>query len=70
MPQAKYAKEAIDQSRTLFVREAAREHKTNDFACGVLTTLLTNAMVDMPRNKQKEILQVLNTLIVRQIALQ
>jgi hypothetical protein len=67
MSRAKYTKEAINQSLTLFVREAAREHKTNDFACGVLTTLLTNAMVDMPQNKQKEILQVLNTLIVHQI---
>lgn len=67
MSQAKYTKEAINQFLLLFVREAAREHKTNDFACGVLTTLLTNAMVDMPRNKQKEILQVLNTLIVEQI---
>jgi hypothetical protein len=67
MSQAKYTKEAINQSLLLFVREAAREHKTNDFACGVLTTLLTNAMVDMPRNKQKEILQVLNTLIIEQI---
>ena len=67
MSKAKCTREFIDQQLTLFVRAAEKEHKSNDYACGVLTTLLTNAMVDMPLHKQKEIMSVLNTLVDRRI---
>lgn len=67
MSRTKYNREAIDQTLTLFTRAAEKEYGNHAYACGALTTLLTNAMVDMPLHKQKEIMSVLSELVSKNI---
>lgn len=67
MSRAKYTRESINQTLTLFTRAAEKEYGTHAYACGALTTLLTNAMVDMPLHKQKEIMVVLSELVSKDI---
>jgi hypothetical protein len=65
MSKAKYNREMINQTLTLFTRAARKEYGTDAYAAGALTTLLTNAMVDMPLHKQKEIMVVLSELVTK-----
>jgi hypothetical protein len=65
MSRAKYNREMINQTLTLFTRAAEKEYGTHAYAAGALTTLLTNAMVDMPLHKQKEIMVVLSELVTK-----
>lgn len=69
MSKAKYNRDSINQTLTLFTRAARDEYGTDAYACGALTTLLTNAMVDMPLHKQKETMSVLNELVTKNIEL-
>ena len=64
---SKYNREFINQQLILFTSAARKEFGTDAYACGALSTLLTNAMVDMPFHKQKEIMSVLSVLVSKDI---